>query len=521
MSKNDVVKCRLCGKGVKSIGSHLRMGHKQTVTKNEYMERFPDAPLFCPSKLAKQAKRKNRRRQIASDGALVKCKLCGESFAVLSAHLHNSHNKSLKAYNEVYPGAPTISKDYQERRTEISKANAGITNKLSDDLQKEINEKRAKATKKQWVKSKAQKKDSLVACQICNAKVTNLGQHLNKLHRMALTLYKQLFKEAPTKTVKQVVADVATKATRIDQLKAKLARVSEKEEDDIPDTVSSDDNHVTCLICNKQFKQLCTHVPRKHGISMDDYRVKFPGAPTIVKRLQKIRQETGRKLLTGRKVSDETRQKLSQAAKKQWADPVKRERVIAAQNVGKLTSEAFRESHAKHLEEVRKTDKFKNSVSEALSKTSKEFWDTEEGRKFQRERLSKLQTERMHAGVNRWVDHRTKRDNYPYELSDGTIIKLLSTWELQVAEDLDSRGITWEYEPGSFPYEFKGATYNYTPDFYLSDYDTYLEVGVAKFKEDPKERAKINSISGLILLTEDNYPFKGPVKANALDTLLG
>lgn len=51
--------------------------------------------------------------------------------------------------------------------------------------------------------------------------------------------------------------------------------------------------------------------------------------------------------------------------------------------------------------------------------------------------------------------------------------------ERQVAELLDFYGIVWEYEPRTFVLERDRQGHPrsaFTPDFYLSDYDLYLEV---------------------------------------------
>ena len=51
--------------------------------------------------------------------------------------------------------------------------------------------------------------------------------------------------------------------------------------------------------------------------------------------------------------------------------------------------------------------------------------------------------------------------------------------ERQVADLLDFYGIAWEYEPRTFVLERDGQGLPrsaFTPDFYLPDYDLYLEV---------------------------------------------
>ena len=47
-----------------------------------------------------------------------------------------------------------------------------------------------------------------------------------------------------------------------------------------------------------------------------------------------------------------------------------------------------------------------------------------------------------------------------------------STWEANFAKWCDLSGIKWKYEPKTFRYE----KYKYTPDFYLSEFDCWIEI---------------------------------------------
>lgn len=54
-------------------------------------------------------------------------------------------------------------------------------------------------------------------------------------------------------------------------------------------------------------------------------------------------------------------------------------------------------------------------------------------------------------------------------------IKLDSSYEVMVAESLDANNVRWE-RPSKLPYlDNKGVQHFYTPDFYLPQYDTYLD----------------------------------------------
>jgi len=51
--------------------------------------------------------------------------------------------------------------------------------------------------------------------------------------------------------------------------------------------------------------------------------------------------------------------------------------------------------------------------------------------------------------------------------------------EAEIARLLDFYGLRWEYEPKTFPLEHDEAgrvTRAFTPDFYLLDYDLFLEI---------------------------------------------
>ena len=65
-----------------------------------------------------------------------------------------------------------------------------------------------------------------------------------------------------------------------------------------------------------------------------------------------------------------------------------------------------------------------------------------------------------------------------YTKLDGTIVQMDSSWESTCAEKLDELGVEWQRtEDLKLQYIDKRAqTRNYIPDFYLPEYDMYLEV---------------------------------------------
>ena len=53
-------------------------------------------------------------------------------------------------------------------------------------------------------------------------------------------------------------------------------------------------------------------------------------------------------------------------------------------------------------------------------------------------------------------------------------IKLDSSYEVTLAENLDHHGIRWE-RCSRFPYHMNDNLHYYTPDFYLPDHNVYLD----------------------------------------------
>lgn len=55
----------------------------------------------------------------------------------------------------------------------------------------------------------------------------------------------------------------------------------------------------------------------------------------------------------------------------------------------------------------------------------------------------------------------------------GKAVNFRSTWEKKFADALDARGISWRYEPETIRC---GALGTYTPDFYIDDWECFVEV---------------------------------------------
>lgn len=63
-------------------------------------------------------------------------------------------------------------------------------------------------------------------------------------------------------------------------------------------------------------------------------------------------------------------------------------------------------------------------------------------------------------------------------------IDLHGMWEVRFAEWLDANNIKWRRPSENFPYTFEGALHQYTPDFYLIESKTYIEIKGYKTDKD-------------------------------------
>lgn len=55
-------------------------------------------------------------------------------------------------------------------------------------------------------------------------------------------------------------------------------------------------------------------------------------------------------------------------------------------------------------------------------------------------------------------------------------IKMMGCWEVEFAKLLDNKNIKWLYTTDKFDYRYNQEIHKYNPDFYLPEFDTYIEI---------------------------------------------
>lgn len=91
--------------------------------------------------------------------------------------------------------------------------------------------------------------------------------------------------------------------------------------------------------------------------------------------------------------------------------------------------------------------------------------------------------------------------------SFGKKCYFIGTWEKTISELLTEVGINWQREPQSFEYNYLDTTHLYYPDFYLPDYDCFIEV---KGIETEKDYIKWKVVPNLFLIrgSKEFYHYK-------------
>lgn len=91
--------------------------------------------------------------------------------------------------------------------------------------------------------------------------------------------------------------------------------------------------------------------------------------------------------------------------------------------------------------------------------------------------------------ISKTTKERAKEGTWHLSFSKSRIIeyngvKFLGSWEVKFAQYLDSKNIKWERPKKSFNYIFESSNHSYLPDFYLPDYDLYIEIKGYPTKKD-------------------------------------
>lgn len=103
-----------------------------------------------------------------------------------------------------------------------------------------------------------------------------------------------------------------------------------------------------------------------------------------------------------------------------------------------------------------------------------------------REKLSKIWKGRKHSEeskqkIKESIQEKIKNENWHLSFSKSRTIKyngikFLGSWEVEFAKYLDNKNIKWERPHKTYKYIFENEIHRYLPDFYLPEYNLYIEI---------------------------------------------
>lgn len=102
-----------------------------------------------------------------------------------------------------------------------------------------------------------------------------------------------------------------------------------------------------------------------------------------------------------------------------------------------------------------------------------------------KQKLRELALQRYAEG---WESRAGRCKKIKYNSPVAGEVSLDGSWELAVAQYLDTQHLTWKRNKTRFPYTHpKGYSATYCPDFYIEEWKSYLEI---KGYETPLDRVK-------------------------------
>ena len=271
-----------------------------------------------------------------------------------------------------------------------------------------------------------------------------------------------------------------------------------------------------CLICNKDFKiKYPYHLKTVHGLSVKEYYDKYVksdgegfcshcNSPTEFSqryfKYKKFCSQSCNMAYSHQEIKNDPvkkeakRKKNSQIMKKMWSDPDQRSKWVRQFSDFQKENGKINEIIA----EKRKDSDYDQKFRERMGKNGfVSLWKKEDFRELRKECASKQSVQQIADPNNKWGTRTGKMVEY-----NGTIFR--SSWELTVAQLLDEKGIDWTYESQTFQYK---GNRRYTPDFYLKEFNLFLEVKPETFV-DEEVIDKLDSVEtegfNTLLITENN-----------------
>jgi len=161
------------------------------------------------------------------------------------------------------------------------------------------------------------------------------------------------------------------------------------------------------------------------------------------------------------------------------------------------------------------TNETKMKIGESTKKWSVDYWKNPINKLKRSESMKKAVLENPDSYSTKNVSGRVK--SFDFKDSINNDIKLKGKWELKVAKFLNEKNIKWTNKINPSPYFWNENWHLYFPDFYLIEYNVYLEVKGFERDRD-REKWKYFKDELMILRLKDIKDLDKWAKEKGLDT---
>ena len=250
-------------------------------------------------------------------------------------------------------------------------------------------------------------------------------------------------------------------------------------------------DYVRCPICGYEKKRIYIHLKKKHNLSVDEFREQYPDCPTTCESLRSQIQRNTKIALNEPEVIEKFKKTRNTPEGKEKA----RKGMLAARN----------------------TPGFEEKRKKASSEKMKELWSDPEWKEKTSESIREsLNTERVHQLhhdrlVKQWQDPEYRKNitnmvcdmvidgklgvKKEYTDNQGKKCVFRSSWELSVHNILNELSIKHSYESRKFFYQLDNGDWRlYLPDFYIEDYNCFLEVKPKVFQTYKENIRKLKAV---------------------------
>lgn len=240
-----------------------------------------------------------------------------------------------------------------------------------------------------------------------------------------------------------------------------------------------------------------------HFTNLSDNRIKYLLKLYKLRKSKNFHYKLISKANTGKKRSSLTRINISNSKKGHipWNKGLTKETDIRVtkyvySNKGRKRTKEQRELISRRTKEAMQNIEIKTKISKTISESNKRRVYTKEQREIRSKNSRQLWSNKEYA--NKCSN--SKFGNKP--LYKG--IKMDSDTEMLFAKACDELNIKWIYHPGVFKYILRkdNKEHNYYPDFYLKDFNLYIETKYRKnylYGNDEQMEDKLNGMKKLKL----------------------